>query len=92
MRLAWGVAFYGRRPSLGGQMSFVYAFAAVGAFWVGAPLGSLVGSVFFLVVMAALTVMKMTDFIDWSWWWVTLPLWAFAGAAFGKFWYARLSA
>ncbi len=20
-------------------------------------------------------VLKLTDYIDWSWWWVTLPLW-----------------
>jgi hypothetical protein len=74
------------------QMSFLYAFAAIGAFWLGAPLGSIVGNVFFLVVMAALTGMKMTDFIDWSWWWVALPVWGFAGATFGKLWYARISA
>lgn len=26
-------------------------------------------------------ILKLTDVIDWSWWWVTLPLWG--GAALG---------
>ncbi len=30
------------------------------------------GSVLFIVFL----VMKLTEVIDWSWWWVTAPLWA----------------
>jgi hypothetical protein len=29
------------------------------------------GSVLFLIFL----VLKLTDLIDWSWWWVTSPLW-----------------
>jgi uncharacterized membrane protein len=29
------------------------------------------GSVLFIVFL----VLKLTDTIDWSWWWVTSPLW-----------------
>jgi hypothetical protein len=30
-----------------------------------------VGTVLFLIFM----VLKLTNYIDWSWWWVTAPLW-----------------
>ena len=30
------------------------------------------GGVLFIVFL----VLKLTDVIDWSWWWVTAPLWA----------------
>jgi len=33
------------------------------------------GAVLFLVFL----VLKLTGFIDWSWWWVTAPLWVSAG-------------
>ena len=29
------------------------------------------GTVLFLIVMT----LKLTNFIDWSWWWITAPLW-----------------
>jgi hypothetical protein len=29
------------------------------------------GTVLFLIFM----VLKLTNYIDWSWWWVTSPLW-----------------
>ncbi len=29
------------------------------------------GTLFFLVLL----VLKLTNIIDWSWWWVTAPLW-----------------
>ena len=29
------------------------------------------GTVLFLIFL----VLKLTNFIDWSWWWVTAPLW-----------------
>jgi hypothetical protein len=29
------------------------------------------GTVLFLIFM----VLKLTNYIDWSWWWVTAPLW-----------------
>lgn len=29
-----------------------------------------------LVFFAILLTLKLTDVIDWSWWWITLPLWA----------------
>jgi hypothetical protein len=31
-----------------------------------------IGTVLFLIFM----VLKLTNYIDWSWWWVTAPLWA----------------
>jgi hypothetical protein len=31
-----------------------------------------IGTVLFIVFM----VLKLTHVIDWSWWWVTAPLWA----------------
>jgi len=30
-----------------------------------------VGTILFLIFM----VLKLTNYIDWSWWWVTSPLW-----------------
>ena len=30
-----------------------------------------VGTILFLIFL----VLKLTNFIDWSWWWVTSPLW-----------------
>jgi hypothetical protein len=29
------------------------------------------GTILFLIFL----VLKLTNFIDWSWWWVTAPLW-----------------
>ncbi len=29
------------------------------------------GTVLFLIFM----VLKLTNYIDWSWWWITAPLW-----------------
>lgn len=29
------------------------------------------GTVLFLIFMT----LKLTNFIDWSWWWITAPLW-----------------
>lgn len=31
---------------------------------------------FFGVLFVALLVLKLTNVIDWSWWWITAPLWA----------------
>lgn len=39
------------------------------------------GTILFVVFL----VLKLTNFIDWSWWWVTAPLWipfAIAGVLF----------
>lgn len=33
------------------------------------------GSLLFIVFL----VLKLTDYIDWSWWWVTAPLWVPVG-------------
>ena len=38
-------------------------------------------SLLFLLFLA----LKLTDVIDWSWWWVTAPLWAPAVFLFGVF-------
>jgi hypothetical protein len=35
------------------------------------PSGLGLGMILFLIFM----VLKLTDNIDWSWWWVTSPLW-----------------
>lgn len=37
--------------------------------------GTSVATVLFLIFL----VLKLTDVIDWSWWWVTSPLWIPAG-------------
>ena len=34
--------------------------------------GVSLGTVLFLIFL----ILKLTDKIDWSWWWVTSPLWA----------------
>lgn len=31
----------------------------------------------------AFVVLKLTGYIDWSWWWVTLPFWGGAALALG---------
>lgn len=36
----------------------------------GSGLG--LGSVLFITFL----ILKLTNYIDWSWWWVTAPLWA----------------
>ena len=33
------------------------------------------GSSGFTLLFIVFLVLKLTDTIDWSWWWVTLPLW-----------------
>ncbi|MEU2002057.1 hypothetical protein ACH47B_13295 [Rhodococcus sp. NPDC019627] len=33
-----------------------------------------------LVVFIVFLILKVTDTINWSWWWVTSPLWIWAGA------------
>ena len=30
-----------------------------------------IGTILFLIFL----VLKLTNFIDWSWWWITAPLW-----------------
>jgi len=30
-----------------------------------------IGTILFLIFM----VLKLTNYIDWSWWWITAPLW-----------------
>ena len=37
-----------------------------------------IGMILFLIFL----VLKLTGNIDWSWWWVTCPLWISAGIAF----------
>jgi len=40
----------------------------------------------FLSVLALIFItLKLTDNIDWSWWWVTSPLWLPAAIALGVF-------
>jgi len=38
-------------------------------------------SILFLIFLT----LKLTDNIDWSWWWVTSPFWIPAGILFGVF-------
>ena len=33
-----------------------------------------------LVVFVVFLILKLAGTIDWSWWWVTAPLWIWAGA------------
>jgi uncharacterized protein (DUF983 family) len=33
------------------------------------------GAGFFTLLSVAFIVLKLTGFIDWSWWWVTAPIW-----------------
>jgi hypothetical protein len=44
---------------------------------------SLIGLGFFDTLAIVFIVLKLTNYIDWSWWWVLSPLWgpfaAFAG-------------
>lgn len=35
------------------------------------------------VMFVVLFVLKITEQIDWSWWWITLPLWLGFGIIFG---------
>lgn len=36
------------------------------------------GTILFLIFMT----LKLTNHIDWSWWWITAPLWAPVGSLF----------
>jgi hypothetical protein len=40
------------------------------------------GSGFLWIVFIVFVTLKLTGAIDWSWWWVTAPLWAPFGLAF----------
>ena len=71
------------------DMDFIYAFMAVTAFWMGPVLGPLVGNFFFLVAATVLAGMEMAGFIDWSRWWVALPLWSFIDGLCGQMWIAN---
>ncbi len=33
------------------------------------------GITFVCLLLIAFIVLKLTGYIDWSWWWVSLPLW-----------------
>ena len=39
------------------------------------------GSSGFTLLFIVFLVLKLTDTINWSWWWVTLPLWGPAAVA-----------
>lgn len=39
--------------------------------------GAGIGTILFLIFL----VLKLTDVIDWSWWWVTAPVWIPASIA-----------
>ena len=53
------------------------------------------GSSGFTLLFIVFLVLKLTDTIDWSWWWVTLPLWGPAVVvlplliALGVFWLVK---
>ena len=38
-----------------------------------------------LVLFVVFLVLKLTDLINWSWWWVTAPLWIPTGLLVGIF-------
>lgn len=33
------------------------------------------GTGFFGILFIVFLILKLTDVIDWSWWWITAPLW-----------------
>lgn len=35
-----------------------------------------IGSLFFAILGLIFITLKLTHFIDWSWWWVLAPIWA----------------
>jgi hypothetical protein len=69
-----------------GGMSISYVFAAIVAFWMGPALGLAVGNFVFLLFTAVLTALELAGLLDWSWWWIALPLWAFIGGVCGQKW------
>lgn len=36
---------------------------------------------FFSLLFLVFLVLKLTEVIDWSWWWVTMPIWGFIALA-----------
>lgn len=38
---------------------------------------------FLFIITITLTILKLTDVIVWSWWWVTFPLWTVPVVALG---------
>jgi hypothetical protein len=67
-------------------MTMFDLFAAIAAFWIGAPLSALVGSFAFPFFAVALAGLKVAGVVDYSWWWVALPIWALLGDVCGRMW------
>lgn len=57
-----------------------YAIAAAVLFWLG-MMFAFFGGLIFIIAAAVLAVLKVAGLFIWSWWWVTLPLWAALGGA-----------
>ena len=57
-----------------------YVIAAAVLFWLGMILAFL-GGLIFVILAAVLVALKLAGIFVWSWWWVTLPLWAAIGGA-----------
>jgi hypothetical protein len=55
-----------------------YVVAAAALFWVGMIFAHF-GGLIFVILAAVLAILKLIGVFVWSWWWVTLPLWAALG-------------
>jgi hypothetical protein len=66
----------------------VYVILAVVAFAFGIARRVFLGGSIFVMVAVVLAGIKLAGIADISWWWVALPMWTVAGAAFLKMWVA----
>jgi hypothetical protein len=60
--------------------------AIIGVFWIGMLSAVFMGGLLFMILVAIFAVLKLAGAIDWSWWWVTLPIWGGVGGAVAKMW------
>lgn len=65
-----------------------YLLATAAVFWLGMLSAVFVGGLLFLLAAALIAGLKLTDVIDWSWWWAGLPIWGAIGGAVAKMWIA----
>jgi hypothetical protein len=65
----------------------LYLLATAAVVWVGMALTATgLGGLPFVVLAALFVGLKLAGIINWSWWWVMLPLWGGISGAFAKMW------
>jgi hypothetical protein len=60
--------------------------AIVAVAWISLLSAVFMGGLVIMILAALFVVLRLTGIVEWSWWWVTLPIWGVGGWAIGKMW------